>query len=73
VTAPLNAAQAAGDLNVVIVGQRWNESTAVAGPPTDTQGNLYKLAAAQTVVEGPVSLTQSVYYAKTRLRPAQTL
>ena len=64
VTAPFKAAQAAGDLNVVIVGQRWNESTAEAGPPTDTQGNLYQLAAAPTVIQGPVSLTQSVYYAK---------
>ena len=59
VTAPFKAAQAAGDLNVVIVGQRWNESTVEAGPPTDTQDNLYQLAAAPTVIQGPVSLTQS--------------
>ena len=63
VIAPFKEAQAAGDLNVVIVDQEWNESTAEGNPPTDVQGNEYKLAAAPTMLEGPVS-AQSVYYAK---------
>ena len=70
VAAPFKDAQAGGDLNVVIVGQRWNESTVEADPPSDTQGNVYKLAAAPTVIEGPVSLAMSVYYAK-NIAPAR--
>jgi hypothetical protein len=57
-------AQAEGDSNIVIVGQRWTESTTESGPPSDTQGNRYQLAAAPAVVEGSVSLTQAIYYAK---------
>ena len=34
-------AQAEGDLNIVIVGQRWTDSTTESGPPSDTQGNHY--------------------------------
>ena len=64
VSVPYTDAQGSGDLNVVIVGQRWNDSTAEAGPPTDTQGNPYQLAAGPTVLEASISLTQSVYYAK---------
>jgi fibronectin type 3 domain-containing protein len=59
VTVPFTAAQAAGDLNVVIVG--WNDGTALVGTVTDTAGNTYQLAIGPTVLPGRVS--QSIYYA----------
>jgi hypothetical protein len=46
------------------VGQQWNESTAEIGPPTDTQGNIYQSALGPTELEGPVPLSQAIYYAK---------
>ncbi|HVU45136.1 MAG TPA: choice-of-anchor D domain-containing protein [Terracidiphilus sp.] len=55
-----NAAQQAGDLNVVVVG--WNDSTAVVSKISDSLGNTYSLVAGPTVVSG--LLSQSVYYAK---------
>jgi fibronectin type 3 domain-containing protein len=54
------AAQAAGDLNVIVVG--WNDSTAVINSVTDTSGNTYTLAVGPTILSG--SLSQSIYYAK---------
>src|SRR5262249_37546572 len=53
-------AQAAGDLNVVVVG--WNDSTATVSSVTDTKGNVYARAVGPTVVSG--ALSQSIYYAK---------
>ena len=55
-----NAAQVAGDLNVVVVG--WNDSTANVSSVTDSKGNVYTPAVGPTVVSGVLS--QSVYYAK---------
>ena len=55
-----NAAQVAGDLNVVVVG--WNDSTASVSSVTDSKGNVYTPAVGPTVVSGVLS--QSVYYAK---------
>ncbi|HXJ94148.1 MAG TPA: choice-of-anchor D domain-containing protein [Terriglobia bacterium] len=55
-----NAAQTAGDLNVVAVG--WNDSTATVIAVTDTGGNTYTLAVGPTVQGGVAS--QSIYYAK---------
>ena len=59
---PVNyaAAQAAGDLNVVVVG--WNDTTATVNAVTDTSGNLYARAVGPTTVTG--TLDQSIYYAK---------
>ena len=51
-------AQTLGDLNVVIVG--WNDSTATVKTVTDSEGNIYTLAAGPIVGAG---LTQAVYYA----------
>ena len=59
VTVSFKVAQAAGNLNVVVVG--WNDTTATIQSVTDNLGNQYALAA------GPVKgtgLTQSIYYAK---------
>ena len=53
------AAQAPGDVNVVVVG--WNDSTAVVNAVTDSSGNTYSLAVGPTVLNG--SLSQSIYYA----------
>jgi hypothetical protein len=55
-----NAAQVAGDLNVVAVG--WNDSTTVVSAVTDSAGNVYALAVGPTVHSGFAS--QSIYYAK---------
>jgi Abnormal spindle-like microcephaly-assoc'd, ASPM-SPD-2-Hydin/Fibronectin type III domain len=55
-----NAAQFAGDLNVVAVG--WNDSTASVTSVTDTAGNAYTRAVGPTVISGVASL--SIYYAK---------
>ena len=60
VSVTFNAAQAAGDLNVVVVG--WNDSTAVVKSVADKSGNTYTLGVGPTVVSG--SLSQSIYYAK---------
>jgi hypothetical protein len=54
-----NAAQVAGDLNVVVVG--WNDSTAVVSSVTDQVGNSYQLAVGPAVQSGYSS--QSIYYA----------
>ncbi len=54
------AAQAAGDLNVVVVG--WNNSTSTVSSVVDTKGNTYTLAVGPTV-QSPVA-SQSIYYAK---------
>jgi len=53
-------AQAAGDLNVVVVG--WNDSTATVTAVTDKSGNIYTRAVGPTVLSG--ALSQSIYYAK---------
>jgi hypothetical protein len=55
-----NAAQAAGDLNVVVVG--WGDSTTVVNTVTDAKGNTYARAVGPTIVSG--QLSQSIYYAK---------
>jgi len=60
VSVPFTAAQAAGDLNVVVVG--WNNSTATVSAVTDTLNNSYTLAVGPTVEAGVAS--QSIYYAK---------
>src|SRR5262249_14231155 len=59
VTVPFAAAQAAGDLNVIVVG--WNDATAQVGTVTDSKGNTYQLAAGWTGVSGAAS--QAIYYA----------
>jgi fibronectin type III domain protein len=53
-------AQAAGNLNVVIVG--WNDTTAQVSSITDSKGNVYQLAVGPTQVS--TALSQSTYYAK---------
>jgi hypothetical protein len=53
------SAQAAGDLNVVVVG--WNNATGSVSSITDSKGNTYTLAA------GPIagtSTSMAIYYAK---------
>ncbi len=60
VSVTFTAAQAAGDLNVVVVG--WNDSTAVVNSVTDKSGNVYTRAVGPTVLSG--ALSQSIYYAK---------
>jgi fibronectin type 3 domain-containing protein len=54
------AAQAAGNLNVIVVG--WNDSTAVVNSVTDTHSNTYNRAIGPSILSG--SLSQSIYYAK---------
>lgn len=52
--------EAAGDLNVVVLG--WNDTTSVVSSVTDTQGNSYRLAVGPTRnAEGGNS--QAIYYA----------
>ena len=53
-------AQAAGNLNVIVVG--WNDATSNVVSVTDTAGNAYQLAAPTTRSGGAIS--QTVYYAK---------
>jgi len=60
VTVTFTAAQAAGDLNVVVVG--WDDTTAVVSSVVDTKGNPYALAVGPTIVSG--SMSQSIYYAR---------
>ena len=60
VTVPFTSAQAAGDLNVVVVA--WKDSIANVHQITDSTGNIYTLAVGPTVISGAAS--QSIYYAK---------
>jgi hypothetical protein len=60
VTVAYTAAQAAGDLNVVIVG--WSNSTSTITSVTDTAGNTYTLAVGPTTASNQAS--QSIYYAR---------
>jgi hypothetical protein len=60
VTVSFPAAQAAGDLNVVVVG--WNDSTATVSTIRDKSGNTYTRAVGPTIQSGVAS--QSIYYAK---------
>src|SRR5581483_11190280 len=60
VNVTFTGAQAAGDLNVVVVG--WNDSTATVSSVTDSKGNVYARAVGPTIVSG--SLSQSIYYAR---------
>lgn len=62
VAVPLTAAQAAGNINVVIVG--WNDVTHNVTSVVDSKGNNYLLAAGPTVNAVGNGLTQSIYYAK---------
>ena len=66
VTVAYAAAQAAGDLNVVVVG--WNDSTALVSTVSDSAGNTYQLAAGPTVISGTAS--QAIYYAANVLQSA---
>ena len=56
---PYVQAQAAGDLNVVVVG--LNDATSTITSVTDSAGNVYQLAAPLTRGSG---LSQAIYYAK---------
>ena len=60
VTVTFTGAQAAGDLNVIVVG--WNDSTSTVSSVSDSKGNTYQLAVGPTTVSG--LLSQSIYYAK---------
>jgi hypothetical protein len=63
VNVTFNAAQAAGDLNVVVVG--WFDTTAVVSSVTDSSGNTYTRAVGPTTISGSVwPISQSIYYAK---------
>jgi IPT/TIG domain-containing protein len=59
VSAAYSSAQAAGDLNVVIVS--WTDATSTIQSVTDAMGNTYSLAIGPTTGTG---LRQSVYYLK---------
>ncbi len=60
VKATYTKAQAAGNLNVVVVG--WNDSTARVSSVVDSAGNSYALAVGPTVQSG--TATQAIYYAQ---------
>ena len=60
VTLSFAGAQAAGDLNVVVVG--WNDSSAQVTAVSDAGGNAYQLAVGPTALSG--ALSQAIYYAK---------
>ena len=60
VTVTYAAAQARGDLNVVVVG--WNSSAVTISSVTDSAGNVYSLAVGPTVIGG--TATQAIYCAK---------
>ncbi|HEV2278241.1 MAG TPA: hypothetical protein VGS02_08695, partial [Acidobacteriaceae bacterium] len=58
VTLAYPSAEAAGDLNIVVVG--WNDTTATVQSVTDSAGNTYQLAVGPT---SGTALRQSIYYA----------
>jgi Chitobiase/beta-hexosaminidase C-terminal domain/Fibronectin type III domain len=60
VSVTFTSSQAAGDLNLVIVG--WNDTSATVTSVTDTMNNAYVRAVGPTIQSGVA--TQSIYYAK---------
>src|SRR6266851_8987571 len=60
VSVTYTAAQAAGNLNVIVVG--WNNTTSTVSSVTDKSGNAYSRAVGPTASISVVS--QSIYYAK---------
>jgi len=62
VVVPFTAAQAATDLNVVVVA--WNDPSVQVNAVTDTRGNSYVLAVGPVTHAGTYNMTQSIYYAK---------
>ena len=63
VTVAFPAAQAAGNLNVVIVG--WGDAVAHTIAISDSRGNTYQLAVGPTLsTAGGSPAAQSIYYAK---------
>lgn len=60
VTVTYKTTQAAGNLNVVVVG--WNDTTAQIASVTDSNDSIYQLAAVPQHLNGAVS--QAIYYAK---------
>jgi hypothetical protein len=69
VSTGFDQAQAAGNLNVVVVG--WNNATSNVVSVTDTAGNAYQLAAPTTRSGGAIS--QAVYYAKNIVAGSNTV
>jgi hypothetical protein len=61
-TATFDQPQAAGDLNVVIIG--WGDNTSTVTSISDTQGNTYSLAAPMVTIVGSPPLRQAIYFAK---------
>jgi fibronectin type 3 domain-containing protein len=59
VNVAFTGAQAAGDLNVVVVG--WNDATSSISTVTDKSGNVYTRAVGPTLMSP--YLSQSIYYA----------
>ena len=57
VNVPFTAAQAAGDLNIVVVG--WNDTTARVASVRDSKGNVYTHSVGPTIQSGLAS--QSIY------------
>ena len=66
VDVPFAAAQAAGNLNVVVVG--WNDTSSTIATVADSNGNTYALAAGTVSTPLPSSfqagVSQAIYYAK---------
>src|SRR3984893_3685195 len=62
VSARYQAAQKAGDLNVVIVG--WSDASTLVSSLSDSKGNLYQLAVGPTVLTGSAPMSQAIYSAR---------
>jgi len=60
VSVPYRTAQAAGDVNLVVIG--WNDTAAAVSSVTDSSGNTYAIVVGPT--ELPGELTQIIYYSK---------
>jgi hypothetical protein len=74
---PFTSAQTAGNLNVVVVG--WPDISASIASVTDSNGNLYALAATteSTPLPAPggsqLGVSQAIYYAKNIIAGANTV
>jgi hypothetical protein len=73
---PFTSAQAAGNLNVVVVG--WNDTSSSIASVTDSNGNTYAVAATteSTPVPAPPAqqfASQAIYYAKNIIAGANTV
>jgi hypothetical protein len=71
VSASFGKPQAAGDLNVVVIG--WYDSSSSIASVTDSSGNTYRLAIGPTKTQSGSTIQQALYFAPTIVAAASNV